>query len=101
MDIGSLAEFDQMTIREYEIRVKALRLKEVDKDYRIHMQAFLNYSVQAQRKAGKNKTKPVYSKFKKFFDYEKAIREAKGEDLKDHNRFTELSRFMKGKMENG
>lgn len=101
MDIGSLAEFDQMTLREYEIRIKALRLREVDKDYRVHMQAFLNYSVQAQKKAGKNKTRPVYSKFKKFFDYEKAIKEAKGEKPEENGRFSELSKFMKGKMQNG
>ena len=51
----------------------AVRLKQVDMDYRNHLQAFLNFSVKAEKKAGKNKSKPVYSRFKKFYDYEKEI----------------------------
>lgn len=45
-------------------------------DYRNHVQAFLNFSVTAKRKSGKNKEKPVFSRFKKFFDYEKREKEA-------------------------
>lgn len=52
-------------------------MKEVDKDYRNHLQAFLNYAVKAQKKAGKNKTRPVYSRFKKFYNYEDEIKKSK------------------------
>lgn len=41
-----------------------------------HWQAYLNFSVQAEKKAGKYKTKPVYGTFKKFFDYERALKDA-------------------------
>lgn len=57
--------------------MQAVRLKEVDKDYRNHLQAFLNYAVRAQRKTGKYKTSPVFSKFKKFYNYEDEIKKAK------------------------
>jgi hypothetical protein len=52
-------------------------LKEVDKDYRNHLQAFLNFAAKAQKKAGKGKTRPVYSRFKKFYNYEEEIKKAK------------------------
>ena len=53
--------------------MEAVRLKQIDLDYRNHLQAFLNFAVKAEKKAGKNKTRPVYTKFKKFYDYEKAL----------------------------
>lgn len=66
--------------------MESVRLKQVDKDYRNHLQAFLNFAVKAEKKTGKNKTKPVYSKFKRFYDYEKEIEKAK-------NNGTTKSRF--------
>lgn len=50
--------------------METVRLREVDKDYRNHLQAYLNFAARAMKKAGKNKQKPVYSTFKKFYDYE-------------------------------
>ena len=64
---------DRLTLAEYDVLVHAERLKAVDRDYRAHWQAFLNYQVQAEKKTG-GKTRPVYTTFSKFFDYEKAIR---------------------------
>ena len=62
----SFAEVNQLTIPEYNLLMKAETLKEVDKDYRNHLQAFLNVKAQAKKKAGKNKLKPVYNTFRKF-----------------------------------
>jgi hypothetical protein len=73
LDFKSFSEVDRLTIPEYTLLMEAVRLKQVDFDYRNHLQAFLNFSVKAEKKSGKNKTKPVYSKFKKFYDYEKEI----------------------------
>ncbi|WP_460057105.1 hypothetical protein [Pseudolactococcus yaeyamensis] len=61
-----------MTIADYELLIKAHELKNVDKMFHIHLQAFLNRNVKAEKKVGKA-TKPVYDKFKKFFDYEKEL----------------------------
>ena len=55
--------------------MKAAQLKIVDMDYRNHLQAFLNIAAKAEKRAGKNKTKLVYDKFDKFYNYKKAENE--------------------------
>ena len=76
--------------------MKAIKLKQVDMDYRNHLQAFLNFAVKAEKKAGKNKSKPVYSKFKQFYNYEKEVENAtKKEKEKDKSRLSGLSKFLK------
>lgn len=68
----SFEEIDKLTIPQYELMMKAVRLRETDKDYRSHLQAFLNFSVKAEKKSGK-KSVPVYRNFKKFYNYEREI----------------------------
>ena len=60
----------RLEIPEYELLMKAARLRWVDEEYRTHEQAFLNVYARATR--GK-KGRPVYKTFKDFFDYEKAL----------------------------
>jgi lipopolysaccharide/colanic/teichoic acid biosynthesis glycosyltransferase len=74
--------------------MKAVSLKQIDEDYRNHLQAFLNFAVKAEKKAGKNKTKPVYSKFKQFYDYDKEVSKVKEKD-KSKARFSNLGKFIK------
>lgn len=93
LDYKSFAEVDRLTIPEYQLLAEAVMLKEVDKDYRNHLQAWLNFSVKAQKKTGKNKSRPVYTKFKKFFDYEKAITKAKKRESKQ-SRFAGVGKFF-------
>jgi hypothetical protein len=76
--------------------MKAIKLKQVDMDYRNHLQAFLNFAVKAEKKAGKNKSKPVYSKFKQFYNYEKEVENATKKDKeKEKSRLSGLSKFLK------
>lgn len=63
-------------------------------DYRNHLQAFLNFSVKAQKKTGKNKSKPVYSRFKKFYDYDKELEKAQRKSGKE-SRFSGIGKFLK------
>lgn len=84
---------NRLTIPEYNLLMEALELREVDRDYRAHQQAFLNFAVQAKKKSGKNKERPVYSTFKKFFDYDKAIRKVK--QKKQPSRFSGFGKFLK------
>lgn len=74
--------------------MEAVKLKQVDLDYRNHLQAFLNFAVKAEKKVGKNKSKPVYSKFKRFYDYENELEKSKNQD-KQKSRFSGLSKFLK------
>ena len=93
LDYKSFEEVDRLTIPEYLLLMEAVRLKQVDMDYRNHLQAYLNFSVKAEKKTGKNKSKPVYTRFKKFFDYEKAIANAKRQE-KEQSRFTGIGKLL-------
>ena len=74
--------------------MEAVRLKQVDKDYRNHLQAFLNFKVKAEKKVGKNKSKPVFDKFEKFYNYEKEVAKiTKKQDRK--SRFSGIGKFLK------
>ncbi len=66
-------EIDSMTLYEYELRMKAHRLMEVDEEYKLHRLAWANYNVQATERKGKDKIVPVYKTFQQFYDYEKRI----------------------------
>lgn len=83
-------------MRQYRIMLDALKLRNVDQAYWKHLQAYLNYAVQATKQHGKH-VKPVYSTFDKFFDYEGEIRRAKGEPSKKESRFADLSHFLANK----
>lgn len=96
MDFKSFEEVDRLTIAEYNMLMEAVQLKQIDKDYRNHLQAFLNFSVKAEKKVGKNKSKPVYTKFKKFYDYEKELNKVKEKDKnKENSRFSGISKFLR------
>lgn len=83
-----------MTVAEYNLLMEAQQYKQVDIDYRQHLQAYLNFAVKAEKKAGKGKTKPVYTRFKKFYDYEKELEKVKNKG-KINSKFSELSKFLK------
>ena len=94
MDFKSFAEVDRLTIPEYTLLMEAVQLKQVDTDYRNHLQAFLNFAVKAEKKAGKGKTKPVYRKFKQFYDYEDEVQKITKKD-KGKSRFSGIGKFLK------
>lgn len=73
--------------------MEAVELKAVDADYRNHLQAFLNFAVKAEKKAGKNRSKPVYRKFKQFYNYEAEQRKVKKTNKK--SRFAGISKLLK------
>ena len=94
LDFKSFAEVDRLTIPEYNLLMEAVQLKQIDTDYRNHLQAFLNFAVKAEKKAGKGKTKPVYRKFKQFYDYEDEVQKITKKD-KGKSRFSGIGKFLK------
>ena len=78
LDFKSFDEVDRLTVHEYRLLMKAVELKAVDEAYIVHLQAFKNFEVRAMRKVGKNKQKPVFDRFEKFFDYKKHVKKALG-----------------------
>lgn len=85
---------DALTLPEYSILIHAMQLREVDRNYRDHLQAFLNFSVQAKKRAGKGKERPVYARFNKFFDYEKELNKVE-QKRKQKPRFTGIGKFLR------
>ena len=86
---------DRITIPEYDLLMKAANLRRVDADYRNHLQAFLNFVVKAEKRSGK-KSKPVYSKFNDFYDYETEINKAIGKEKeKAKSRFSGIGKYLK------
>lgn len=55
------------------MRMKAYHLARVDKEYEMHLQAWLNHVVTATKEQGKKQV-PVYKSFKEFYDYEKELK---------------------------
>lgn len=81
MDFKSLYDVEVLGIHEYATLMKAFRLKRVDKERDMHLQAWLNHQVSETKNVGskdKPKEKPLYTKFDDFFNYEERIREIEG-----------------------
>lgn len=91
----SFDQIDQLTIPQYALMMKAAALKQVDLDYRNHLQAWLNFAAKAERKAGKGKTRPVYTTFQKFFNYRKAVEEVDKGPEKRKTRFRGIEKVLK------
>lgn len=93
-------EVDRLEIPEYELLMKALRLRLVDEERRIHEQAFLTVAARATK--GKKGT-PVYKRFKDFFDYEAAVKRVlNGDKHKDvMNAVSALLKETREKRKNG
>ena len=73
----SLYEIETLSLYEYSMRMKAHRLTQIDREYELALQAWLNQQVQATKEQG-SKQVPVYKEFRKFFDYEARVNEIDG-----------------------
>ena len=82
-------EVDRLTIAEYKLLMDVVRLKQVDMDYRNHLQAWLTFAAKATKKKGK----PVYGKFNKFYNYDNELK--KLEKKSEKSRFSGIGKFLK------
>ena len=94
LGFNNLDQVDNITPYEYRLLMKSKELEMVDEEYRIHLQAYLNMSAQAKKRVGK-KVKPVYTKFTKFYDYQKSLDRVMG--VKRKSKFDELAKFINKK----
>lgn len=67
-----------LSLYEYEAKMYAFRLSQIDEEMKMHKQAWINHQVTAMKKQG-DKQVPVFKEFKQFYDYEKAIKKVEGE----------------------
>lgn len=71
--MNDMREIERMTIWEYELRMTAYALRKLDSERDIHLQAWVNRQVKAEKNIGtakKPKMVPIFTNFKEFFDYE-------------------------------
>lgn len=88
-------QVDQLTIPQYEILMEAMELRMLDDSLHEHRQAFLNLAVQAQKKAGKGKTRPVYRRFEQFFNYDRELDKLKSRKKQKKSRFSGIGKLLK------
>lgn len=98
LDFKSLEQVNNITPYEYRLLMKSKELEMVDEEYRIHLQAYLNMSAQAKKRAGK-KVKPVYTTFNKFYNYQKSLDRVMG--IKKKSKFDGLAQFIKEQKKEG
>lgn len=91
----SFNQVDRLTVAQYEMMMEALDLRMLDQDLHEHRQAFLNFAVQAEKKAGKGKTRPVYRNFRKFFDYDAELKKVKNRKKKNDGRFSGIGKLLR------
>lgn len=72
-----MEEVYRLTLKEYGLMMKAAKLKRLDQEYFIHLQAFKNQEIKATKKVGKQE-KMVYKNFNEFFPYQKLENEILG-----------------------
>ncbi len=82
-----------MTLREYGLLMKAAQLRQVDENYKIHLNAWLTFAAKAQKKSGKG-SRPVYSKFERFFDYKKELAKVE-QNNEEKSRFKNIGKLLK------
>src|SRR5699024_12436951 len=70
----NLQDIKELTLYEYEARMHAYKLSQVDKERDMHLQAWLNYQVTATKESGKKQV-PVFKSFKEFYNYERNLKE--------------------------
>lgn len=94
LDFKSLDQVNNLTPYEYRLLMKAKELQMVDDQYYLHLQAYLNMTAQAKKQVGK-KQRMVYTKFSKFFDYQKELDRVMG--IKKQRKFDKLAEFINKK----
>lgn len=94
----SIEQVNNVTPYEYRLLMKSKELQMVDDQYYLHLQAYLNMKARAKKRVGK-KQRMVYTKFNKFFDYEKEVNKVLGVNKKTTGKFSDLARFINEKSE--
>jgi len=61
-------QLGRITLRQYMLMAKAIRLQLIDRDRDIHAQAWLNVQAKATKQRGK-KTVPYFKSFDEFFQH--------------------------------
>ena len=67
----TLNEAEKLTLRDFSYRMHVTAMRKIDAEHDMALLAWYNGIVRSKDKHGK----PIYTEFKKLFDYEKRMRE--------------------------
>lgn len=84
-----------LSIKEYELLMKAVELREIDIEYRLNLQAWLSIKAGAKKKAGKDKERLVYDRFDKLYDRKKVIDRIMHPTKEHESRFKGIGKLLK------
>lgn len=92
LGMTSVREIDRMTFWEYNLKVEAYNLRQIDKERDLHWEAWLSREVQAKKKKGKHDLQYIYKNWKDFFDGEKMRKALEDEPEKEEKPLTAAQR---------
>lgn len=84
-----------LSMREYELLMKAVELREADIEYHLNLQAWLNVKAGAKKKAGKDKERLVYNRFDKLYDRKEAIDRIMHPEKEHESRFKGIGKLLR------
>lgn len=93
-----IKQIERMTPYEFEIRMTAYQLKQLDEQEVIHLQAWANRKVKAEKNVGtekKPKIVPVFTKFEDFFDKGKLEDEILGIETQESSQNPKQTKLLK------
>ena len=90
----SVLEAKRTTLADLEVLMKAQSYRIVDEKYRSAIHSWDNMRLKQTRKKG-NKTLPLYTNFKDFFDYEKELEKIDGYDRENIGKTDERMEILK------
>lgn len=93
-----LVEAQRCTPKEFDIYMHARRFKRQERHEDMAFQAWKNRDVQADKRVGKNKTRPYYKRFEDFYDAEQMIRNIVDpqNQEKKRNSIADMNRLLNG-----
>lgn len=92
LGFSDIEDIKRMTLREYQLRLEAYQIRRVNEQENLATLAWQIQSVQATKGSSKH-PKPVFEKFRDFFDIQKQIdqvRSAFETDYKPHSHTTRV-----------
>lgn len=88
LGFSRIEDIEKMGLKEYHLRLEAYRIKQVEEEKKLALQAWNNSAVQATKGSPKH-PKRVYNKFQDFFDAKRAIETVRSEFEPDYQAVSE------------
>lgn len=76
LGFSRIEDIEKMGLKEYQLRLEAFKIRQIEEERRVASQAWNNERVKATKGSPKH-PKRVYREFKDFFDTQKAIDEVR------------------------